>query len=137
MDMSVKWKGGMEFESELPSGHSLTIDAKKESGGNNNGPRPTELILNGLAGCTGIDVVMILEKMNQDLLDLEIDIESKRADEHPRRFTDIHIIYKLKGKNLDENKVERAIDLSEEKYCSASASLNANITSDYIITEVE
>jgi len=137
MDMSVKWKGGMEFESELPSGHSLTIDAKKESGGNNNGPRPTELILNGLAGCTGIDVVMILEKMNQELLDLEIDIESKRADEHPRRFTDIHIIYKLKGKNLDENKVERAIDLSEEKYCSASASLNANITSDYIITEVE
>jgi len=137
MDMSVEWKGGLEFESELPSGHSVTVDAKKESGGNNNGPRPTELLLNGLAGCTGVDVIMILNKMNQDVADFEIDIESKRAKEHPKRFTDIHIIYKLKGKDLDEKKVKRAIDLSEEKYCSASASLNANITSEYIIEEVE
>ncbi len=137
MDISVKWKDGLEFESELPSGHSVTVDAKEESGGNDNGPRPTELILNGLAGCTGVDVVLILKKMKQDIVDFSIDVESERAEEHPRRFTDIHLIYKLKGRNLDEKKVEKAINLSEEKYCSASASLNANITSEYIIEEVE
>ena len=137
MDMSVKWKGGLEFESELPSGHSVTVDAKKESGGNDNGPRPTELILNGLAGCTGVDVALILGRMKQELVDLEIEVKSERAEEHPKRFTDIHLIYKIKGKDLDEKKVERAIELSEEKYCSASASLNANITSEYIIEEVE
>ena len=137
MDISVKWKDGLEFESELPSGHSVTVDAKEESGGNDNGPRPTELILNGLAGCTGVDVVLILKKMKQDIVDLSIDVESERAEEHPRRFTDIHLIYKIKGRNLQEKKVKKAIDLSEEKYCSASASLNANITSEYIIEEVE
>lgn len=137
MDINVKWKGGLEFESTLPSGHSVTVDAKEESGGNDNGPRPTELLLNGLAGCTGVDVAMILKKMKQDLVDLSIDLKSERAEEHPRRFTDIHLIYKLKGRNLDEKKVEKAIKLSEEKYCSASASLNANITSEYEIEEVE
>ncbi|MGM0409893.1 MAG: OsmC family protein [Bacillota bacterium] len=137
MDMNVKWKGGLEFESQLPSGHSVTVDAKKESGGNDNGPRPTELILNGLAGCTGVDVIMILKKMNQEVVDFDMEVKSERAEEHPRRFTDIHLIYKFKGHNLDEKKVERAINLSEEKYCSASASLNANITSEYIIEEAE
>ena len=137
MAFNVKWKGGLEFESELPSGHNVTIDAKEESGGSDNGPRPTELLLNGLAGCTGIDVTLILKKMKQDLVDFSIEVESERAEEHPRRFTDIHLIYKLKGRNLDEKKVEKAINLSEEKYCSASASLNANITSEYIIEEVE
>ena len=134
MEISVDWQGDLEFKSSLPSGHSLTADGSKDS--DNNGPSPMEMLLNGVAGCTGIDVVMILDKMKEDLRDLSMEVKAERAEEYPQRFTDIHITYKLKGKELDKKKVERAINLSEEKYCSASASLNANITSDYEIEEV-
>lgn len=133
MQINVDWKGDLEFENNFPSGHKLTIDGAEESGGHNQGPRPMELLLSGLAGCTGIDVVLILKKMKVDLKDFKIEVEAQRAEKHPRRFTKIHLKYQFKGQDISEPKVERAIKLSEEKYCSASNSLNAEITSSYQI----
>jgi putative redox protein len=137
MKINVDWQGGLEFNNQLPSGHDLTVDAAEASGGQNNGSRPMELLLSGLAGCTGIDVVLILNKMKTELEDFEMEIEAERAEEAPKRFTKIQIKYKFKGKKLDERKVERAINLSEEKYCSASNSLNAEITSSYEIEHTD
>ncbi|ADQ15531.1 OsmC family protein [Halanaerobium hydrogeniformans] len=137
MDVNVDWQGGLEFSSDLPSGYEITVDASEESGGNNNGPRPMELLLTGLGGCTGIDVVLILEKMKAELEDFKLEIKAERAEEPPKRFTKIHLNYKFTGKNLNERKVERAINLSETKYCSASSSLNAEITSSYEIVNTD
>lgn len=133
MKINVDWQGDLEFNNHLPSGHDLIADASEKSGGHNKGPRPMELLLSGLAGCTGIDVVLILKKMKTELEDFEMEVEAERAEESPKRFTKIHIKYKFKGKKLDQRKVERAINLSEKKYCSASNSLNAEITSSYEI----
>lgn len=133
MKINVDWQGDLEFKNQLPSGHDLTVDASEESGGANKGPRPMELLLSGLAGCTGIDVVLILKKMKVELEDFKLELEAERAEEAPKRFTKIQLNYKFKGKNLTERKVEKAIKLSEEKYCSASNSLNAEITSSYQI----
>lgn len=137
MKINVDWQGDLEFKNQLPSGHELTVDAAEKSGGQNNGPRPMELLLSGLAGCTGIDVVLILKKMKTELEDFEMEIDAERAEEAPKRFTKIKIKYKFKGKKLDERKVERAIKLSEEKYCSASNSFNAEITSSYEIEHTD
>ena len=137
MNINVDWQGDLEFKNQLPSGHDLTVDAAEKSGGKNKGPRPMELLLSGLAGCTGIDVVLILNKMKTELEDFNMELEAERAEETPKRFTKIHITYKFKGKKLDDRKVERAINLSEEKYCSASNSLNAEITSSYEIEHTD
>ena len=137
MKINVDWQGDLEFKNHLPSGHDLTVDAAEKSGGHNKGPRPMELLLSGLAGCTGIDVVLILNKMKTELEDFNMEVEAERAEETPKRFTKIHITYKFKGKKLDDRKVERAINLSEEKYCSASNSLNAEITSSYEIEHTD
>ncbi|MEC9489385.1 MAG: OsmC family protein [Halanaerobiales bacterium] len=137
MKINVDWQGDLEFKNQLPSGHDLTVDGSEESGGHNKGPRPMELLLAGLAGCTGIDIVLILRKMKTELEDFELEVEAERAEEAPKRFTKIQIKYKLKGKKLDQRKVERAIKLSEEKYCSASNSLNAEITSSYQIEHTD
>ncbi|SFL34326.1 OsmC family protein [Halanaerobium salsuginis] len=133
MQINVNWEDGLAFNSNFPSGHKLMLDANPESGGQNKGPRPMEVMLSGLAGCTGIDIVLILKKMKVELESFELEVEAERAAEIPRRFTKIKIHYKLKGKNLTDKKVARAIELSQEKYCSASNSLNAEISSDYEI----
>ena len=135
MKVDVNWKGNLQFDAHTESGHTVTMDTSKENGGDDQGATPMEMLLNGVAGCTGIDVVLILEKMNQELDDLKIEIEGNRADDYPQRYTDIHLKFTLKGNNLDPKKVERAIDLSEGKYCSASNSLNAEITTEYEIVE--
>jgi len=137
LKINVDWQGDLEFNNQLPSGHDLTVDAAEKSGGHNKGPRPMELLLAGLAGCTGIDVVLILNKMKTELEDFNMELEAERAEETPKRFTKIHITYKFKGKKLDERRVERAINLSEEKYCSASNSLNAEIISSYEIEHTD
>lgn len=137
MKITADWQGDLEFDTHLPSGHDLKVDAAEESGGHDRGPRPMELLLSGLAGCTGIDVALILNKMKAELEDFSMEIDAERAEEKPQRFTQIHISYKFKGKNLDERKVERAINLSENKYCSASNSLNAEITSSYEIEKTD
>ena len=119
------------------SGHSITMDGPPEIGGNNLGVRPMEMLLLGVAGCTMIDVVTTLKKMRQDLTNCETKLSAERADEHPKVFTDIHIEFIVKGHDLDPKKVEKAITLSAEKYCSASIMLGktASITHDFEIVE--
>jgi putative redox protein len=137
MEMKVKWNKNLKFEGIGDSGHKLPMDASESAGGDDSAPRPLEMLLSGLGGCTGIDVVLILKKMKAEILDFDIDIEATRAEDHPKRFETINLHYYIKGKNLDERKVKKAIDLSENKYCSASASLNAEITSSFEIEHVE
>jgi len=137
MKIDLDLQEDLEFEANFPSGHKLTLDASEESGGNDKGPRPLEVMLSGLGGCTGIDVVLILKKMKAEIEEFHLDIDAQRAEEHPKRFEKIHLTYKFKGKNLSERRVERAISLSEDKYCSASSSLNAEITSSFEIEHTD
>ena len=137
MNLSVNWVDGMLMVGKSHSGHSITMDGPIEVGGENLGVRPMEMLLLGLAGCTMIDVVTTLKKMRQDLSHCETKISAERANEHPKVFTDIHIHFIVKGKDLDSKKVDKAIKLSAEKYCSASIMLGktAKITHDFEVTE--
>ncbi|MDA9030392.1 OsmC family protein [Candidatus Pseudothioglobus singularis] len=137
MNISVNWVDGLLMVGKSDSGHTITMDGPPESGGENLGVRPMEMLLLGVAGCTMIDVVTTLKKMRQDLSHLETKINAERATDHPKVFTDIHIQFILKGQNLDEKKVDKAITLSAEKYCSASIMLGetATITHDFEVVE--
>ena len=137
MNISVNWIDGMLMVGKSHSGHSITMDGPPEIGGNNLGVRPMEMLLLGVAGCTMIDVVTTLKKIRQDLTNCETKLSAERADEHPKVFTDIHIQFIVKGQDLDPKKVEKAITLSAEKYCSASIMLGktASITHDFEIVE--
>lgn len=121
MKASVKtvYRDGMSFESDI-DGHKLIMDAAPEVGGNNNGPRPKPLMMAALAGCTGIDVVSILKKMRVEFDALEIDVESEVTEEHPKHYSSMHIIYKFSGANLDIEKLEKAVSLSQDRYCGVS-----------------
>jgi len=132
METTVSWEGKMSFIGKTPSGHELRMDASEEVGGENKGARPTELLLNAVAGCTGIDIISILQKMRLNPTGFQMDVNGERADDHPKRFTTIHIHYALDG-DLPEAKVVRAIELSKDKYCSVSHSLNAEIKVSYSI----
>ncbi len=136
MKISTTWTGGMAFLGKTPSGHELKMDAAEQVGGNNTGARPTELLLQAVAGCTGIDIVSILTKMRLEIVSFEMELNGTRAEDYPQRFTDVHIHYSLKG-DLPEEKVVRAIRLSKDKYCSVSNSINANITVSYSINDME
>ena len=135
MNISVNWVDGMLMVGKSHSGHTITMDGPPEIGGENLGVRPMEMLLLGVAGCTMIDVVTTLKKMRQDLTNFETKLSAERADEHPKVFTDIHIQFIVKGQDLDPKKVEKAITLSAEKYCSASIMLGktASITHDFEI----
>ena len=137
MNISVNWIDGMLMVGKSHSGHSITMDGPPEIGGNNLGVRPMEMLLLGVAGCTMIDVVTTLKKMRQDLTNCETKLSAERADEHPKVFTDIHIQFIVKGQDLDPKKVEKAIILSAEKYCSASIMLGktASISHDFEIVK--
>ena len=137
MNISVNWVDGLLMVGKSYSGHTITMDGPPESGGENLGVRPMEMLLLGVAGCTMIDVVTTLKKIRQDLSHLETKINAERATDHPKVFTDIHIQFILKGQNLDEKKVDKAITLSAEKYCSASIMLGetATITHDFEVIE--
>ena len=131
MKMNIDWQGKMRFEAVGASGHKMTMDAKQEVGGEDQGPRPMEMLLAGLGGCSGIDVVMILERGRLTIDEFNLELNGTRAEEMPQRFTEIHMHYTLKGPNLTPEKVERAIVLSRDQYCSASASLNASYRITY------
>ncbi|KLO20819.1 osmotically inducible protein C [Marinitoga sp. 1197] len=137
MEIELKNTTGMQFVSKTPSGHDVIIDASPEVGGTNSGPRALELFLLGIGGCTGIDVAMILKKMKVDYKDLRVKLETERKENHPRAFTKIHIKYYFKGNNLPIEKLERAVKLSQEKYCSASATVKgvAEVTYEIIVEE--
>ena len=137
MNISVNWVDGMLMVGKSHSGHSITMDGPPEIGGDNLGVRPMEMLLLGVAGCTMIDVVTTLKKMRQELTHCETKVNAERADDHPKVFTDIHIQFLVKGNDLDSKKVEKAITLSTEKYCSASIMLGktASISHDFEILE--
>lgn len=118
--IDASWKGNMKFEADL-DGHSVVVDATPEAGGEDAGPRPKKLMLVALAGCTGMDVVSLLKKMRVDFDDLNVIVEGDVTEEHPKHYEKMHVIYKIKGKNLDIEKVKKAVDMSQEKYCGVSA----------------
>ncbi|MBU5292468.1 OsmC family protein [Anaerosalibacter bizertensis] len=120
--LHAKLKGNMGFEMDL-DGHKFITDASEEIGGNDLGPRPKQLLLAGLIGCTGIDVMSILKKMKVELDDLNIEVEADNTEEHPKVYENIHLTFRFKGKDLPKNKIERAVSLSQEKYCGVSAML--------------
>lgn len=120
--IDVKWMGGMAFEAAVQE-HRILVDAKEEVGGNNRGPRPKPLLMVSLAGCTGMDVISILKKMKIDPAELNIRVKAEIADEHPKLFTSLHLIYEFRGDNLPLDKLKRAIELSQDKYCGVNATL--------------
>ena len=121
MKARVQWLDGRAFVGESGSGHAVVMDGAPESGGRNVGVRPMEMLLLGLGGCTAFDIVMILERMREKVTGLDISLEGERAGEDPKVFTHVKLIYKVTGRNLKPANVERAVNLSAEKYCSASA----------------
>lgn len=136
--MKIELKGtgdDLTFLAKGDSGHWLVMDTGKHLQGNDAASRPMELILQGLAGCTGMDVLSILHKKRVVLTNFAMEIEAERAEQHPKVFTKIHILYKFWGNDIPENAVVRAIELSEKKYCGVTAMLRctANITNSYLI----
>ena len=134
MEASVRWVSGMAFDAEL-EGHHLAIDVPGSDGVPAKGPRPKGLLLAGLGGCTGLDVVSILEKMRVPFEGLAMEVSAEQSEDHPRVFTSIHVRYRFKGRDLPLDKLERAVQLSQEKYCGVSAMLGkaAAISSEIVI----
>lgn len=138
MECTVKWTGdGMSFLAETGSNHLVAMDGAPEAGGRNLAPRPMEMLLAGTGGCTAFDVVMILKKSRQLVSGCEVSLQADRADTDPKIFTRIHFHFRVSGSQLKPDAVVRAIELSKDKYCSASIMLGktAEITYDYEIIE--
>lgn len=138
MKARVKWVEQATFVAESGSGHAVVMDGPPDMGGRNLGVRPMEMLLLGMGGCTAFDVIHILKKGRQQVTDCVADLEAERADEDPKIFTKIHVHFMVKGKELDEKRVARAVELSAEKYCSASIMLangGVEISHDYEIIQ--
>jgi len=135
MKARVKWVEGMTFIGESESGHAVVMDAAPDVGGRNLGPRPMEMLLLGTGGCSSIDVMLILQKMRQQVSDCHVEIEAERAASEPKVFTKIHLHFVVKGRDIKAEAVEKAVKLSAEKYCSASIMLGATaaMTHDFEI----
>lgn len=137
MKARVKWIEDSAFVAQSGSGHSVVLDGPPEAGGKNLGVRPMEMVLLGLGGCTAFDVVDILKKKREIISDCVVEISAERADAVPKVFTSIHLHYIVSGRNMKEESVKRAVELSAEKYCSVSMMLNksATITHDYEVIQ--
>lgn len=137
MKARIKWVEQVSFLGESESGHAILMDGAPEGGGRNLGPRPMETMLLGTGGCTAYDVVLILKKSRQPITDCVVEIAAERAQQDPKVFTRIHFHFIVSGKGLNPQRVEQAIHLSAEKYCSASIMLGktADITHDFEIVE--
>lgn len=140
MECTVKWMGaesGMSFIAETGSGHMLAMDGAPEAGGRNLAARPMELVLAGTGGCTAFDVVLILKRGRHAVSGCDVSLKAERAETDPKLFTRVHFHYRVKGKQLKPDAVARAIELSKEKYCSASIMLGktAIITHDFEIID--
>ena len=138
MKCRIKWLDHMSFVGESGSGHSVVMDSAPDAGGRNLGVRPMEMLLLGLGGCTAFDVVSILHKSRQQLVDCEVELEAERAEEIPKVFTKIHVHFIVSGKDMDASKVAKAVALSADKYCSASRMLEktTTITHDFEIVNL-
>lgn len=133
MKGKVTLQGGLKFVGRADSGHAVDMDGATVYGGGDSAPRPSELLLLGLAGCTGMDVVSILRKKRQPVIGLEVTVTGEQEDDHPRVFRSLQVKYTVLGKGVDPEAVRRAIELSEEKYCSVGATLQQGvpITSEF------
>ena len=134
----ITFTSGLQFVGESDSGHAIVMDGEEKFGGRDSGPRPMELLLMGIGGCSGMDVVSILKKKREQVAGLEINVEGKTAENFPHKYTEINMEFVVRGKNLSEEAVKRAIELSMDKYCSVKASLegSAKITYSHKITEI-
>lgn len=139
MECVVKWLDGVSFVAETGSGHIVTMDGAPEAGGRNLAPRPMELVLAGTGGCTAFDVMLILKRSRQDVTDCQVTLKAERADTDPKVFTRIGFHFRICGRGLKADVVERAIHLSAEKYCSASIMLGktAQMEHTWEIVEVD
>jgi len=131
MQAKIKWVGKRGFIGETESGNKIRMDIAMEKGGGNTGPTPMELVLLALGGCTGLDVISILEKKRAKLEEMEIKIEAEKTENHPKVFKNIKIEYLFQGKDLKESDLKTAIELSQEKYCSVSAILKKTAELSY------
>ena len=118
--IKAQWLNGLSFEAEV-DGHKIYMDTAAEHGGKNLGPRPKLMMMVALAGCTGMDVASILEKMRENVEDLSVEVEGNVTEDHPKRFDGMRVIYRVKGKEINRKNVEKAVKLSSEKYCGVSA----------------
>ena len=136
--ITATWKNKMAFEVEV-AGHKLMIDADTKVGGENRGPQPKPFMLVALGGCTAMDVISILTKMRVELDDFKVSVEGDLTEEHPKHFYKMKVIYEFTGKNLPMDKLKKAVNLSEERYCGVSASYRKamELTSEIIIHETE
>ena len=137
MDAKVIWKNKTSFDGSADSGFSVPLGTVLDVGGDNDGFRPMELIAVGIAGCTAMDVISILQKKHQEVTSFEVRVHAERATEHPKVFTHLTIEYVIGGKNLLKDAVERAVELSETKYCSAQAMFKKVAPMDLKITYLE
>ena len=137
IEAKVTYVDGLQFVGEAASGHAIVMDGDKEVGGRNTGARPMELLLIGLGGCSGMDVVSILKKKKQEINGVEIKVKGEKAENYPKKFTDMDIEFIVRGRNVSDDAVKRAVELSMEKYCSVKATLegSAKITWSYKIIE--
>ena len=133
MKTRVRWVEGVSFVAETGSGHAVVVDGAPEAGGRNLGARPMELVLAGTAACTAFDVVWILKKARQSVAECIVEAEAQRAPHEPKVFTNIHLVYRVRGKGLKRAQVERAVKLSKEKYCSATLMLAKTATISFEI----
>lgn len=139
MECTVRWTGpsGMGFIAETGSGHLATMDGAIEGGGHNRAPRPLELLLAGTGGCTAYDVVLILKRGRHEVSGCDVELQADRAETEPKVFTKIHMNYVVRGRALKSAAVERAVALSHEKYCSASAMLAKTAVITYSIEVID
>ncbi len=126
LSAKVKWVEGLQFVGESGTGHAIVMDGDREVGGNNTGIRPMELLLIGLGGCSGMDVASILQKKRQQVMGIDINVKGEKADSYPKKFTEIDIEFIVSGKDLEEEAVKKAIELSMQKYCSVKATLEGS-----------
>lgn len=123
LDAKITYVKGLQFVGDSSSGHAVVMDGEPSVGGHNTGPRPMELLLLGAGGCSGMDVISILKKKRQEVTGLEIRVKGKKAEDYPKKFTHITLEFIVKGRNISEEAVEKAIELSMNKYCSVKATL--------------
>lgn len=126
MQTDIQWRGGMAFDVQTGSGHTLRVDGPPDLGGENSGPRPMELLLSSLGTCSAVDVVYILGRSRVEVEDCRVVVSGTRADTDPKVFTAIHLDFVLKGESLSEKLVDRAVKLSAEKYCSVARMIESN-----------
>ncbi len=136
--VTAKWLGKMAFEAES-NGHIIILDAEPEVGGENRGPQPKPFMLTALGGCTAMDVISILKKMRVEVEKFNVHVEGEQTEEHPKQYYKMHVVYKFAGKDLPMDKLKKAVELSEERYCGVSAVYKKviELTSEIIVIENE